>query len=225
MSRAGKRGPGSSGNSSVKARASAETASSVWRPRSAKSPVKQLVLLGHVAGAHPDDEASAREVVDRRELLGRPQRVALGQDQHVREQVGARRHRGQPAQRGGRVVPDGAHGVGQAARDGGVVAHAEVEEARLVGHPGDPGQLGRARPPSPSRPRRASTATGSAAACRRRPAPRGRCARRRRGSRAGSVMTWLRSGWLRFMWSRRRRPGRPPVRPACRRWWRAPGTA
>ena len=141
---------------------------------------QQLVLLGHVAGADADDEAPTRQPVDRRQFLGRPQWVALGQNQHVREQVGLGRHRGQPPQRGGRVVPDGAHGVGQTARDGGVVAHAEIEEPRLVGHPGDPGQLGRAGRPSPSRPRRASTGTEWAAACRRRPPPRGRCARRRR---------------------------------------------
>ena len=181
MSLAGKRGPGSSGNSSVKARASAETASSVWRPRSAKSPVRSSYSSGTWPAPDADDEAPAREVVDRRELLRGAQRMTLGEDQHVGEQVGTRRHRGQPAQRGRGVVPDGAHGVGQTAGDRRVVAHPEVEEARLVGHAGRCGRARPGRPPSPSRPRTASTGTGSGAACRRRPRPRGRRARRRQG--------------------------------------------
>ena len=77
------------------------------------------------------------------ELLGRAQRVTLGEDQHVREQMGARRERGEPTERRRGVVPDGAHGVGEATWDGGVVAHAQIEEARLVGHAGDAGQLDR----------------------------------------------------------------------------------
>ncbi len=104
---------------------------------------QELVLLGHVAGAHADDEAATREAVDGGELLGRPERMALGEDQHVGEQMRARRHGGQPAEGGRRVVPDGPHGVGQSARYGRVVADAEVEETRLVCHPGDPRQLGR----------------------------------------------------------------------------------
>ena len=44
-------------------------------------------LIG-AAGADADDEAAAREQVEGGELLGGAQRVALGEDEHVAEQLG-----------------------------------------------------------------------------------------------------------------------------------------
>ncbi len=155
---------------------------------------QEFVLLGHVAGAHADDEPSARQVVDGRQLLGGAQRVALGEDQHVREEVGAGRHCGQPAQCGGRVVPNSAHGVGQPTR-GSPCGHTRRGRRSRPRRP--PGRCGPARPdrrPSPSRPRTASTATESGAACRRRPPPRGRPGRRRRVGVSGRSSAGLRSG-------------------------------
>ena len=101
----------------------------------------RLVLLGDVAGAYADDDAAAREQIDGRELFGRPQRVSLCQHQDVGEQTRPRGQSRQPGQRGGRVVPGRAHGVGQTPRDGRVVADADVEAARVVGGTGHRGQL------------------------------------------------------------------------------------
>ena len=94
---------------------------------------EQFVLLGHVPSTHADDEPPPESAVQGRQLLGGAERMAFGQDQDVGEEVGTGSQRGQPAERGHRVVPDRAHGIGQAGGDGGVIAHADVEEAGLVG--------------------------------------------------------------------------------------------
>ena len=144
MSRAGKRGPGSSGNSSVRQRASAETASSVWRPRSSKPPVRN----SYSSGTWPAPTPTMSRPPERRSIVDSSLAARSGWRWARIRTCDSRCvcvvTRGQPAQGRGGVVPDGAHGVGQAARDGGVVAHAEIEETRLVGDAGDAGQLGRA---------------------------------------------------------------------------------
>ena len=57
-------------------------------PASGKVTGEEFVLFWDVSGPDADDEAPPREVVDGRELLRGTQRMALGQNQHVGEQVG-----------------------------------------------------------------------------------------------------------------------------------------
>ena len=172
---------GQKGNSSVKQRAKRGDGLVGVAAALVEVAGEELVFLGHVAGADADDETPAREQVDRREFLGGARQGWRCARISTCESRWSCRLRGEPGQRGRRVVPDGAHGVRQPAWDGGVIAHADVEEARVV----------RARAmrasssgpdPSPSRPHKAWTGTGSAAACRRRRLRRARPARRRRGS-------------------------------------------
>ena len=109
----------------------------------------QVELLVDVAGPHPADDPAPGQDVEGGELLGRPQRVAEGHHVDVGEEPDVGGDPGQPAQRGDRVVPGGAHGPGQPFGDEGVVAHPDVEEAgRLAGqcHPGQFVRAGRRLP-------------------------------------------------------------------------------
>ena len=143
------------------------------RPALVERRPEEVELLVDVTRAHADDHPASRQHVERGELLGGPQRVPLGGDVDVGDEPHPGGDPGQPPQGGDGVVPGRAHGPGQPARDGGVIAHRHVEEAALLGLARHPGELGGTRRASPSPPRRSSTGTGSAAGCRRRPLPRG----------------------------------------------------
>ena len=171
---AGQRGPASVGNSSrERRRDGVDGLVEPAPPRSSKGgPKRSNSSLTCPAPTpmmtRPPDRTSRVE-----NSLAARKRVALGGDVDVGHQPDPGRDPRQPPQRGDGVVPRRAHGPGQAARDGGVVAHRHVEEPAVLGLARHPGQLGRTRRRAPSPPRRSWTATGSAAGCRRRPVPRG----------------------------------------------------
>ncbi len=103
---------------------------------------QRLELLAYVPGAHPEDQAAAAEVVEGGVLLGGEQRVAQAHDRHMAEQADAFGDAREVGEGGDGVVPDGAHGRGQAVRDADVVAGRDVVEARPVGGPRDPDEVG-----------------------------------------------------------------------------------
>ncbi len=144
MSCAGKRGPGSSGNSSVKQRASAETASSVWRPRWSKPPVNSSYSSGTWPAptptiTRPPESRSSVESSLAARSGWRWARISTCESRWVRVVSAA----SQPsvAVVSYQMVPMAS---ARPARDGGVVAHAEVEEPGVVGGAGDASQLVRA---------------------------------------------------------------------------------
>ena len=98
-----------------------------------------------VARTDADDRPSTREVVEGLELLGRDERVTVGEHVGVRQEVGALGETGEPRQRGDAVLPVGAHGVGEGFGDRDVVADRDVEEAVVVGGARDPGEVGGTR--------------------------------------------------------------------------------
>ena len=125
-----------------------------------------------VAGADAEDDPAARELVEGGERLGRHQRVAVGGDVDVAQQPGA-----------ASVMPASQPSVatvsyqtvlmrlGPVGGDGDVVAHGDVDEAGLVGRPGDRREL---VAPGGRLPRLGvvgRSATAPAAACRSAPAP------------------------------------------------------
>ena len=128
--------PASVGYSSLSAAASASMASSSPATPLVEGRPEDVELLVDVAGPHADDHAAPRQDVQGGELLGGPQRVALGGDVDVGHEPDPGRDPGQPPQGGDGVVPGGAHGPRQPARDGGVVAHRHVEEAAVLGRLG-----------------------------------------------------------------------------------------
>ncbi len=92
-----------------------------------------LKLRRHPADARADDQAIAAEFLDRRDLLGRRQRCAVGQNQDGEAQGDARRDPGEPGERrqGVHIAPAAALGV--VWRDGEVIGSPD----RF-----DPGRLG-----------------------------------------------------------------------------------
>jgi hypothetical protein len=94
-----------------------------------------------MSGPDAEDGAAGGELVEGGEGLRRLERVPVGRHVHVGEQACASRDAGEPAERGHRVVPDRAHGLGAVARDGDVVAHGDVVEPRGVAGLGDAGEL------------------------------------------------------------------------------------
>ena len=98
-------------------------------------------LGDHVAGADPHDGASTREVVEGRELLGRDERVTVGEHVRVRQQVHVRGDAREPTERADAVLPVVAHRAHQLLRDRDVVAHTDVEVPVLVGGARDARQL------------------------------------------------------------------------------------
>ncbi|KJY45469.1 hypothetical protein VR46_14610 [Streptomyces sp. NRRL S-444] len=102
---------------------------------------EDLELLLHVAGADAEDQPAAREVVEGGVLLGAEQRVAQAQDRDVAQQADVLGDPGQEGEGGHRVVPDGAHGSGEPARDGDVVTGGDVPEAGPVGGPRHLGEV------------------------------------------------------------------------------------
>jgi len=94
---------------------------------------ERVELAFDVTGTDADDRAAVREAVERRELLGRDQRMLVAGDEHVGHQTRARRVRGEVAERRDRVVPLRRHHFGGFARDRDVMAHRDVKEPRVVG--------------------------------------------------------------------------------------------
>ncbi len=90
-----------------------------------------------MAGADPEDQPAATEVVEGGVLLGGEQRVAQADDGDVTEQPYPLGGGGEEGEGGDRVVPDRAHRGREPARDGDVVAAGDVVEAGALGAAGD----------------------------------------------------------------------------------------
>ena len=120
--------------------------------------VERLELALHVPGADAEDRAAARELVERGPRLGHGQRMAVREHVHVAQQPHPLGDGRQVRERGDRVPPRGAHGLGLGGGDGDVVAHGHVVEAGRLARLGHLHELGDARRRAPTAARRSCSA-------------------------------------------------------------------
>jgi hypothetical protein len=93
-----------------------------------------------IAHAEADDQPALAEHVDRRELLGQQDRLALGQHDHAEPEPDAPRHGGEVRQRHDRLQPRVVRVVGSVERERDVIADPDRLEPGLLDRAGAPGQ-------------------------------------------------------------------------------------
>ena len=180
-------------------------------PRSAKLIPERVELLLDVPGTHAEDHPTAREHVERRELLGRLQRVAVRADEHVRQQPDLRRLPREEAERRrpGRTRSSTSRARARSGSRRGRTPPRRRTPPGLLSAPPGRARGRRPRGRSPTAPRSACSAPARGAASRRRACRRGRCGRRRRScsrpAQPGHTMLCSSE----YAWS----PNEPPSRP------------
>ena len=106
---------------------------------------ERVELRLEVAGAHPDGHPTIAEVIERGDLVGGHERVAIRRQQHVRQQPHARRDRCAEAECGEEVGDTFAAGLDPPVRRRRVVGERDGIESEPFGSGREPRRLVTAR--------------------------------------------------------------------------------